>query len=63
MGARLGGTGACAAAVASILNGRAERDRDIRVNLRGGQLIIRWSENGDVYMTGPAEEVFSGEIF
>lgn len=57
------GTGACAAAVASILNGRAERDRDIRVNLRGGQLVIRWHRNGDVYMTGPAEEVFSGEIF
>ena len=56
------GTGACAAAVASILNGRAERDRDIRVNLRGGQLVIRWHRNGDVYMTGPAEEVFSGEI-
>lgn len=57
------GTGACAAAVASVLNGRAERDRDIRVNLRGGQLVIRWSKDGDVYMTGPAEEVFSGEIF
>lgn len=57
------GTGACAAAVASILNGRAERDRDIRVNLRGGQLVIRWHRNGDVYMTGPAEAVFSGEIF
>ena len=57
------GTGACAAAVASVLNGRAERDRDIRVNLRGGQLVIRWHRNGDVYMTGPAEEVFSGEIF
>ncbi len=56
------GTGACAAAVASVLNGRAERDRDIRVNLRGGQLVIRWSKDGDVYMTGPAEEVFSGEI-
>ena len=56
------GTGACAAAVASVLNGRAERDRDIRVNLRGGQLVIRWHRNGDVYMTGPAEEVFSGEI-
>ena len=56
------GTGACAAAVASILNGRAERDRDIRVNLRGGQLVIRWHRNGDVYMTGPAEEVFSGEL-
>lgn len=57
------GTGACASAVASVLNGRAERDADIRVNLRGGQLVIRWSKNGDVYMTGPAEEVFSGEIF
>ncbi len=56
------GTGACASAVASVLNGRAERDTDIRVNLRGGQLVIRWSKNGDVYMTGPAEEVFSGEI-
>ena len=56
------GTGACAVAVACILNGYT--DREVTVHLRGGDLQILWDEeSGDVYMTGPAEEVFSGEIF
>lgn len=57
------GTGACASAVAMVLNGMCRKDTDIRVILRGGELTIRWdSESGDVYMTGPAETVFTGEI-
>lgn len=57
------GTGACASAVAMVLNGMCRKDTDIRVILRGGELTIRWdSETGDVYMTGPAETVFTGEI-
>lgn len=55
------GTGACAAAVASILNGLAERS--VTVKLRGGNLTVEWDqESGKVYMTGPAEVVFEGEI-
>ncbi|KKK71531.1 hypothetical protein LCGC14_2913000, partial [marine sediment metagenome] len=30
--------------------------------LKGGDLLIDWAENGRVYMTGPATEVFSGRI-
>ena len=57
------GTGACAVAAAAVLAGFAGKDEDIRVDLLGGGLIIRWdSRDGHIYMTGPAEEVFSGEI-
>ena len=56
------GTGACATAVAAVLNGLT--DHEITVHLLGGDLQIAWSgsENDSVYMTGPAETVFSGEI-
>lgn len=54
------GTGACAAAAASILNGLAERR--VTVKLRGGSLTVEWDEESDkIYMTGPAEVVFDGE--
>ena len=57
------GTGACAVAVAAILAGYAQKDRDVKVDLLGGSLFIRWdSESGRVFMTGEAKEVFSGEI-
>ncbi|MCI8784021.1 MAG: diaminopimelate epimerase [Dorea sp.] len=56
------GTGACAAAVASILNGLAERK--VTVKLRGGDLLVEWEEEtGKVYMTGPAVTVFEGELY
>lgn len=55
------GTGACAVLAACVLNGRTEREAEIE--LLGGSLKIRWDfESGDIYMTGPAAEVFSGEI-
>lgn len=54
------GTGACAVAVACILNGLTEED--VTVTLPGGDLQIRWDRKEDiVYMTGPAEVVFEGE--
>ncbi len=53
------GTGASAVTVAGVLTGRTERK--IVNHLRGGDLEMVWSEEGDVYMTGPAAEVFSGE--
>lgn len=56
------GTGACAATVASILNGYCKRDTEIKINLLGGTLYINWTADGDVYMTGPAETVCTGEI-
>jgi diaminopimelate epimerase len=53
------GTGACASAVASILNGLT--NRRVFVHLLGGNLTIEWDEaSGTVFMTGPATEVFSG---
>lgn len=55
------GTGACAAVVAAVLNGHCDKDTDITVKLLGGDLIIRYT-NDEVYMTGPAVSVFSGEI-
>ncbi len=56
------GTGACAAAVASILNGLAEHK--VTVKLRGGDLLVEWEEEtGKVYMTGPAVTVFEGELY
>jgi diaminopimelate epimerase len=53
------GTGACAVAVASVLNGLTSRT--VNVSLLGGTLRINWDESSNtVYMTGPATEVFSG---
>lgn len=55
------GTGACAVAVASYLNGFTGRNVDIE--LMGGHLEIAYDEaTNHVFMTGPATEVFSGEI-
>ena len=55
------GTGACASAVASALNGFS--GNEVTVKLLGGDLKIRWDrESNQVYMTGPAAVVFDGEI-
>lgn len=55
------GTGACATAVASILNGLCEDE--VTLKLLGGDLLIKWDkEENTVYMTGPATVVFDGEI-
>lgn len=55
------GTGACAVAVASILNGMTEDQ--VTVKLLGGDLLIEWDQEDDrVYMTGPATVVYDGEI-
>lgn len=53
------GTGACAVCVAGVLTSRSERR--IMAHLPGGDLELEWSSAGPVFMTGPAEEVFSGE--
>ena len=54
------GTGACAAAVVGALTLRT--DREVTVELPGGELTIRWADDNHVYMTGPAQEVFSGTL-
>ncbi len=55
------GTGACATAVAAALTGKAGRKSDIVMD--GGTLSIEWRESDNrVYMTGPAEFVYDGEI-
>jgi diaminopimelate epimerase len=54
------GTGASAVCVAGVLNGLTEKK--ILNHLSGGDLELEWAEDGNIYMTGPAVEVFSGEI-
>ena len=55
------GTGACATAVAAQITGRAQNRSTIKMD--GGTLLIEWNaDDGHVYMTGPAEFVFDGEI-
>lgn len=56
------GTGACAAAVAAVLNNHC--DRNVLIHLLGGDLQIEWSsENNHVYMTGDAVTVFDGVLY
>jgi diaminopimelate epimerase len=52
------GTGACAAVVACVLNGLT--GRRVTVHLEMGSLFIEWAEDNHLYMTGPAEEVYTG---
>lgn len=55
------GTGTCASVVACVLNGKT--DGRVTVHLLGGDLLIEYNkDNGTVWMTGPAEIVFDGEI-
>ncbi len=55
------GTGACASAVAAVLNGACDKDTDIRVQLLGGELTIRYTDTS-VYMTGACKKVFDGVV-
>ncbi len=55
------GTGACAAAVAACLCGYCKKNTDITVKLKGGDLIVRYTDEG-VFLSGNAEITFTGEI-
>ncbi|MBQ6626916.1 MAG: diaminopimelate epimerase [Ruminococcus sp.] len=55
------GTGACATVVAAVENGYCKKGEDVTVHLRGGDLIINYTDER-VLMTGPATKVFDGEI-
>ena len=54
------GTGACAVVVACALNNKTSRN--VLVHLPGGDLRVEWNGDNRVTMTGPAEEVFEGDI-
>lgn len=54
------GTGSSASVVASVLNGKVDRNVPVRVNLPGGVLTVEWRDDGHVWQTGPAVEVYSG---
>lgn len=57
------GTGACAAVVASVLNGKTVRGEETTVHLAGGDLFITWTHEGTVLMKGPAETVCTGVFY
>ena len=56
------GTGACAAAVASVLNGYCKREQEILIHLRGGNLRIIYHNDESVTMIGPATFIFEGKM-
>lgn len=55
------GTGACAAAIASVLNGFSPINQDITVNVRGGTLMVKYTGE-TVFLTGNTEVCFEGEV-
>ena len=55
------GTGACATAVAAVVNGLT--DDEVTIHLLGGNLTVRYDqENNTVWLKGPATTVFTGHI-
>jgi len=54
------GTGACAAAVACVLNGLT--DRSVTIHLPGGDLELQWTTDNHLMLTGPAVTVFTGRL-
>ncbi|MBQ7202425.1 MAG: carbamoyl-phosphate synthase large subunit [Eubacterium sp.] len=55
------GTGACAAVVAAVENGYCKMGEDITVKVRGGDLVVNYTEDG-ITLTGDANLVYKGEI-
>ena len=56
------GTGACAAVAAAVENGFCPKGEDITVKLRGGDLIVNYTDDG-ITLTGDAKLVFEGRIY
>lgn len=54
------GTGACAAAVAAVLNGYCDKGSEISVHLKCGVLTITYADDSHIYMKGAAEKVYDG---
>ena len=55
------GTGACAAVVAAVENGYCKKDTDVTVKLKGGDLKVRYTDEG-VFMTGDANTCYDGVV-
>jgi carbamoyl-phosphate synthase large subunit len=56
------GTGAAAAVVAAVLCGYCEKDTNVTVKLRGGDLTVNYHSNGDVELMGSVKTVFEGQF-
>lgn len=56
------GTGACASVVAAVRNGYCQENEYVKVILKGGELEIRYMDDGEVFMKGPAEIAFTGSV-
>ncbi len=56
------GTGAAAAVVAAVLNGFCEKDTNITVKLRGGDLVVNYHSDGDVELMGSVKTVYEGKF-
>ena len=56
------GTGAAAAVVAAVLNGFCEKDTNITVKLRGGDLVVNYHSNGEVELMGSVKTVYEGKF-
>lgn len=54
------GTGACAAVVAAVLGGYCEKDTNVTVKLRGGDLTVNYHSNGEVELMGSVKTVYEG---
>lgn len=57
------GTGACAAAVAAVLNGYCKKNEEITVHLKCGCLMIKYANDSHIYMRGAAEKVYDGVYY
>ena len=55
------GTGACASAAAAVSKGVCSLSKQVKVNLDGGSLLIKISDDGKCIMSGPAAFVYEGE--
>ena len=55
------GTGACAAVVAAVENGYCRKGEDVTVKLKGGDLIVRYTDDG-IDLTGNARLIYEGEV-
>jgi carbamoyl-phosphate synthase large subunit len=56
------GTGACAAVVAAALNGMVDKNVDIKVLAKGGELVVKYADDETVFLTGSAKKVFEGIV-
>ena len=56
------GTGACVSAIAAILNGYCDSNKEITVKQKGGDLLISRDEDGTIYLSGKVEKIFDGTI-